>query len=122
MTARLPRKQTAKSNGTNYHHFKINYMSKALKTFMIYANAALGKDDGRMTGHRDITGPGYAYPKPATYKRAEPKPFSKKARKRVKAAGRKALLGHIPNKHERKLLYRYAAHIRNYIAKKQEQA
>lgn len=63
-----------------------------------------------------------AWPKPATYKRAEPKPFSKKARKKVKAAGRKALLGHIPNKHERKLLYRYAAHIRNYITKKQQEA
>jgi hypothetical protein len=100
-------------------------MSKALKKLMIYANAVAA--DGDTVYHSNplgygATGPGYAYPKPATYKRAEPKPFSKKARKKVKAAGRKALLGHIPNKHERKLLYRYAAHIRNYIAKKQEQA
>jgi hypothetical protein len=88
---------------------------------MIYANAVAV--DGDTVYHSNpLNGSPKAWPKPTTYKRAEPKPFSKKARKKVKAAGRKALLGHIPNKHERKLLYRYAAHIRNYITKKQQEA
>lgn len=97
-------------------------MSKQLKKWTLFANAAFGADgsgagDGTDLSYRNPQ----AWPKPTTYRRPEPKPFSKKARKKVKAAGRKAFLGHLPNKHERKLLYRYAAHVRNYIIKKQQE-